>query len=165
MTRNLTLVIAAVIVAGVGFGLGVLAQRSLFSRPGAGGARPEPHGKGFDELLVGWKYPGARLVSSSEGAGLHYSVATTRDDMDKVGKHYEELLGILPTAVGSGNTVAGGEETVVAVGSDSLTPGNKPRDVQAALALQRTKDHVVALHMSRSKDEDSTHIVLFFSRR
>jgi hypothetical protein len=96
---------------------------------------------------------------------LYYSISTTGDDIDKVGRYYERFLGLRPSAMGSGGVIAGDEETAVASGSDSSRDDHEPRSVQVAVALQRTKDHVITLHLSRCKDEDATHIVVSFAQR
>jgi hypothetical protein len=165
MPRKLTLVIVALLIAGAGFAAGLLTQRSFLTQSGASDTTSPPLRKDLDELLTAWAYPGAKLKNSARGGKLIYSVSTASDDMNKVGKHYANLVEQPVSAEGSSGGVAGGDEAMVASGSDSLTPDDKPRGVQAAVASRWTRDYVVTVHLSRSKDEDATHIVLTFAQR
>jgi hypothetical protein len=70
MARNLTLVLAAVLIAAAGFGLGMSVRGALVSRAGAGDTRSEVPRKDFDELVKAWKYPGARSYQSAVGGAV-----------------------------------------------------------------------------------------------
>jgi hypothetical protein len=163
MPKNLTLAIAALLIGGVSFGLGVLAQRSIFEQPRPSDTIFEHPRR--DELLAAWKYPGAKLAQSADaGSHMYYGVFTTSDDINEVGKHYEKVLGMRVSAEESWQVIGRGG-IAVASGSDSARADGNLRNVQVAVASQRTKDYVITVHLSRSKDEDITHIVLLCAQR
>jgi hypothetical protein len=165
MSKNLTLAIAAVLIAGAGFGLGLVARPSLFAQTGPSDTKADAPRQNFDEALAAWKYPGAKLQQNASGDKLYYSVSTTDDDINTVGGHYAKVLGERVSVAGSGGGVVGNEEMAAVAGNDSMTADSKPRSVQAAFTTQRTKDCIVTVHVSRGKDDDATHIVLCVAQR
>lgn len=132
-----------------------------------------------DPALDGWKYPGAKVVSSGRGSSptvsQSHAIMLTEDKFEKVVKYYEEMLGTAATVTGPGfvekpvepgeGRVSSGkarDDTGSVVQEDSAG-----RPVKLRVFVRNRESTSTSLVISRAEGEDQTHIAwsLFHRQR
>lgn len=185
MRKQISVILATIVVAALAFGVGVLVQRQYqiapirvaldFARDITGVDDAVPPAPPWDE----WHYPKAKRLGYKQGMSLrlgeklvrpagHYTVLVTADDFEDVARFYAEksrfddpdAVAKSRSAMSSQGTLQG-ESNFVLDDSDIAGPG-EPRPVRGKCLIRRCPSYDLTVFLTRADDEAYTHIVLLY---
>jgi len=116
--------------------------------------QPQQGNKEPGFLGAKYRYPKGETWTGLSAPDVEALRQITRDDFEKVSKHYEQILG---NAFRTGR-----QEGILIVGSNFLIEDSKDRPVQMRVFVHCGDDHQLTLVISRANGESLTHIAIVF---